>query len=56
MPRIGRCRRGARMLLGAAAAFLLTPNASAQELDVREFHEDGGTFEQFLSNTRRRRE
>lgn len=56
MPRIGRCRHGARMLLGVAAAFLLTPNASAQELDVRELYEDGGTFEQFLSNTRRRRE
>lgn len=56
MPRIGRSWHGARMLLGVAAAFLLTPNASAQELDVRELYEDGGTFEQFLTNPRRRRE
>jgi hypothetical protein len=55
MPPIGRPRHGAKMFLAVAAALLLTPNASSQELDVRELYEDGVTFEQFLADTRRRR-
>ena len=56
MPRIGRSRYSAKLLMALGAAFLLAPNAGAQELDVRELYEDGITFEEFLANADRRQE
>ena len=54
MPLIGRSRHSARFLVAVSAAFLLVPNAGAQELDVRELYEDGITFEEFLADADRR--
>ncbi len=56
MPRIGHLRRGAGILLPIAVAAILTLDAGAQELDVREIYEHCVTFEQFLEGTNRRRE
>lgn len=55
MPRIGRPRRRAKLLL-VVAALLLSPNAGAQELPVHDLYEDGIPFEEFLANADRRRE